>query len=156
MTTEKRQEFIAKTIWRNDKIKNVPTFKVNSKEQAMEYYQRFMNEGYEGIMFRNEGASYLPQYRSKDLQKYKEFQDDEFEIVGGKEADGEDRGTIIFECKSERGTFWVRPRGSREYRKRLLADLANLTGKNLTVRYQNLTEYGEPRFPVGITVRDYE
>ena len=122
----------------------------------MEYYQKFMNEGYEGIMFRNEGANYLPHYRSKHLQKYKEFQDDEFEIVGGKEAEGEDRGTVIFECKSKSGTFWVRPRGSREYRKRLLVDILNLTGKKLTVRYQNLTEYGEPRFPVGIAVRDYE
>tara|TARA_B100001094_G_C18178580_1_gene799437 strand:- start:469 stop:1563 length:1095 start_codon:yes stop_codon:yes gene_type:complete len=156
MTTEQRMAHVKGLNSFNENVKLVPTFKANSKEEAMEYYQKFMNEGYEGIIFRNEGASYLPQYRSKDLQKYKEFQDDEFEIMGGKEAEGEDRGTVIFECKSESGTFWVRPRGSREYRKRLLADLANLTGKNLTVRYQNLTEYGEPRFPVGIAVRDYE
>ena len=156
MTTDERLAYVNGSKTFNEKVKIVPTFKVNSKEQAMEYYQKFMNEGYEGIMFRNKGAIYLPQYRSKHLQKYKEFQDDEFKIVGGKEAEGEDRGTVIFECKSDCGTFWVRPRGTREYRKRLLADLANLTGKNLTVRYQNLTEYGEPRFPVGIAVRDYE
>ena len=29
-------------------------------------------------------------------------------------------------------------------------------GKMLTVKYQNLTDLGVPRFPVGIAFRDYE
>jgi len=158
LTLEQRQDFIkgCNFVRGIESIQLVPTLKAHSKEQAMEYYQKFMNQGYEGIMFRNEETMYLPMYRSKDLQKYKEFQDEEFEIIGGKEAEGEDKGTVIFECKSKSGTFWVRPRGSREYRKRLLKDISNLLGKNLTVRFQNLTEYGEPRFPVGVAVRDYE
>lgn len=29
-------------------------------------------------------------------------------------------------------------------------------GKNLTVQFQNLTDAGIPRFPVGLEIRDYE
>ena len=29
-------------------------------------------------------------------------------------------------------------------------------GKMLTVKYQELTDDGKPRFPVGINIRDYE
>jgi DNA ligase-1 len=29
-------------------------------------------------------------------------------------------------------------------------------GKMLTVRFQNLTNTGVPRFPIGLVVRDYE
>ena len=29
-------------------------------------------------------------------------------------------------------------------------------GKMLTVRFQNLTALGVPRFPVGVVIRDYE
>jgi DNA ligase-1 len=32
----------------------------------------------------------------------------------------------------------------------------SLIGKYLTVTYQELSEYGVPRFPVGKTIRDYE
>ena len=155
LQTEERLEMVKKYSTCHN-VKIVPTLLASTKELAMHFYQNFMNEGYEGIMFRNKSATYVPQYRSKHLQKYKEFKDDEFEIVGGKEAEGEDRGTVIFECKSDAGSFWVRPRGTREYRKRLFNELPRTIGKKLTVRFQNLTEYGEPRFPVGIAIRDYE
>ena len=43
-----------------------------------------MLEGYEGIMVRNQKASYKIDKRSYDLLKYKTFEDDEFEIIGFK------------------------------------------------------------------------
>jgi DNA ligase-1 len=41
-----------------------------------------MEEGYEGIMVRNPNSPYEISKRSSYLQKYKEFDDDEFEIIG--------------------------------------------------------------------------
>jgi DNA ligase-1 len=38
----------------------------------------------------------------------------------------------------------------------MLRRAAELIGKRLTVRYQELTDGGVPRFPVGVAVRDYE
>jgi DNA ligase-1 len=91
------------------------------------------------------------------LQKYKEFFDKEFVIVGGHEGSGPDAGTVVFEVKTKEGkVFSVRPKGTREERTEWLNDMKNIKGKELTVRYQNLSEDGIPIFPVGIAIRDYE
>lgn len=49
-----------------------------------------------------------------------------------------------------------RPRGMWEQRKEWFDNGEAYVGKPLTVRYQELTQDGIPRFPVGIAVRDYE
>ena len=85
----------------------------------------------------------------------KKFEELEFAIVDVREATGNDKGTAIIQCQADNGElFWVRPKGSREYRASLLE--SQIIDKLLTVRYQNLTEKGIPRFPVGIAIRDYE
>eukprot|EP00959_Pyramimonas_sp_CCMP1952_P188727 3947369-Pyramimonas_sp.AAC.1 len=105
-------------------------------------------------MIRNKKGQYSPT-RSIDLQKFKNFEELEFVIVDVKEATGNDKGTAIIQCQADNGElFWVRPKGSREYRASLLE--SQIIDKLLTVRYQNLTEKGIPRFPVGIVIRDYE
>jgi len=147
-----------------DRIQLVETIMADSKNEAMEYYARCMENGYEGIMFRNTCGVYRPGNRSKDLQKYKEFVDEEFEIVGAKEGVGTDEGTVIWKCKSSIGwdstkktdTFFVRPRGTVVQRKEWWDNYKKYIGVQITVRYQNLTENKFPRFPVGIAIRDYE
>ena len=42
----------------------------------------FVSDGYEGIIIRNLEGGYKKKHRSKDLQKWKFFEDDEYEIVG--------------------------------------------------------------------------
>ena len=120
------------------------------------YHEKYVNADYEGIMIRNANGIYKFHYRSVDLQKYKTFEDKEYEIVGVKEATGNDKGTAIFVCKSKNEVFSVRPRGSREIRSDYWNNSQDYIGKMLTVRYQNFTENGLPRFPVGIAIRDYE
>ena len=117
-----------------------------------------VNEGYEGLILRNITGEYCEgPSRSKHLQKYKSFQDDEFPIVGYHEGSGLESGCIIWECKISDGTvFSVRPRGTREVRSEYLIKADNYIGKKLTVRFQELSEIGVPRFPVGIDIRDYE
>jgi DNA ligase-1 len=126
--------------------------KLIEKSEVETKHDEYVKDGYEGLILRNSESVYVPKFRSKDLQKYKHFQDSEFEIIGGKEGEGNDKGTVIFQCNG----FWVRPRGTRQYRHALFTNLDNLVGKQLTVRFQNLTEHGVPRFPVGISIRDYE
>lgn len=121
-------------------------------------HEKYIHEGYEGLILRNSEGAYKPNFRSIDLQKCKCFQDDEFQIADVKEASGNDIGTAVFVCILKNGneSFAVRPRGSRELRKIYLSNKQAYIGKYLTVRYQNLSENGIPRFPVGIAVRDYE
>jgi DNA ligase-1 len=134
----------------------VSTFHCGSEEEMKEQHARFVADGYEGIMLRNPAGVYK-NVRSVDLLKYKEFFDDEYEVVGFKEGEGAEKGCVLWTCKTEKGaTFHCRPRGTREDRTELFQKGASYIGKKLTVRFQELTDDGIPRFPVGIAFRDYE
>ena len=122
----------------------------------------YVQRGFEGAMLKNLNGTYLFQYNSDDLEKVKDFEDAEFEIVGGKEGTGTDTGCIIYRCKTKTDLeFDARPRGTVEDRKKMLINLPNDIGKMLTVRYAELSDIGIPLQPVGIpaealAVRDYE
>ena len=135
----------------------VDTIVCNSKEEIFEIHGKYLQNHYEGLILRNKCGLYKSNYRSKDLQKYKEFFDDEFEITGAQSGVGLEQDCAIFTCKNNSGQeFAVRPRGTRELRKEYLKNKDKLIGKQLTVRYQNLSESGIVRFGVGIAIRDYE
>jgi ATP-dependent DNA ligase len=137
-------------------LKLVETRACRSEEEMKEQHAQFVAEGYEGIMLRTPNGAYKGS-RSTDLLKYKEFFDDEFEITGYKEGEGLEEGCVIWIAKIPSGAeFSCRPRGSREERAELYQAGDAYIGKQLTVRYQELTPDGIPRFPVGIAIRDYE
>ncbi len=128
-----------------------------SRDQVGEFHARYVAEGYEGLMLRNKAGKYRVGVRSTDLQKYKEFEDAEYQVTGYKEGEGLEKGCVIWICKTPKGQeFAVRPRGTHEERAELFSDADSYVGKKLTVRYQELTTDGLPRFPVGLTFRDYE
>lgn len=128
-----------------------------SKDKVGEFHARYVAEGYEGLMLRNRTGKYRLGVRSTDLQKYKEFEDAEYQVIGYKEGDGLEKGCVIWICKTAKNQeFAVRPRGTHEARAELMKDADSYIGKQLTVRYQELTTDGLPRFPVGISFRDYE
>ena len=138
-------------------IKLLPTAVCNSDADAKLLHSNFVEEGYEGLILRNTGGLYKVGHRSADLQKYKEFLDEEFTIVGFKEGDGIEKGCVLWRCVTKTGLeFDCRPRGTREDRAALFVTGATHVGKKLTVRFQEWTDDGIPRFPVGITIRDYE
>jgi len=132
----------------------VRTEKVAALGDFRRLFAEFVEAGYEGIMLRNAAGVYRANYRSNDLQKYKEFMEDEYRIIDFKEGDGRDAGAVIWVCETADGKeFTVRPRGTMEQRRVWFNDGAKYIGKNLTVVYQELTEDGKPRFPVGKAVR---
>lgn len=133
----------------------VPTFIANSQEDFKEKFGEFVAQGYEGIMLRNGEGLYQENYRSNDLMKYKEFFEEEYPIVDYKEGTGRDAGTVIWECETPFGRrFGVRPRGTIEVRKEWFRNGKSIVGKKLTVIYQELSEMGVPRFPVGKAIRE--
>ena len=129
---------------------------LNAKQFKV-YAQRFIKQGYEGAIYRSRDGLYKHGRSGRDLLKYKEFQDAEFAIVGYNEGQGKDAGTPVFVCMTaDDQKFCCRPKGGYEYRRKLWADRESLTGKLLTVRFQELTDSGVPRFPVGVEIRNYE
>jgi DNA ligase 1 len=133
----------------------VHTQLINDVAEFKQAFGDYVAAGYEGIMLRNAHGLYRQNYRSHDLQKYKEFVEAEYPIVGFKEADGRDKGTVVWVCATaECRQFSVRPRGTQEQRRQWFQDGPQCVGKLLTVIYQELSELNVPRFPVGKAIRD--
>lgn len=139
----------------------VETHQANTMKDIEDFHTHYTNleHPYEGVMIRTMNGVYKQQGRSKDLQKYKKFSDEEFEIIGHHEGTGSHSGTPIFECKSKENpdkTFSVTLQGSIESRKEIMKDVKSYYGKLLIVKYQEKSKDGIPRFPVGLGFRDYE
>jgi DNA ligase-1 len=148
--------FMNQEIHKFNHIKFVETELCQSEEHMKELHSGYVQEGYEGIMLRNKNGIYRS-VRSADLLKFKEFIDDEYQIVDYRQGEGLEAGCVIWICQTKHGqVFNCRPRGSRDERMQLFLEGSKYIGKFLTVRMQELTVDGIPRFPVGITFRDYE
>jgi len=139
-------------------IKLIDTISVFSENDLREKHNEYIAEGYEGIIVRNSNGFYKLNHRSADLQKLKSFQDDEYIIINFKEGDGVEQGCVVWQCETGEGSkrFWVRPTGTRRERTLHFNNGNHYLGKQLTVRFQELTDDGIPRFPVGISIRNYE
>jgi ATP-dependent DNA ligase len=145
-------------LFRRYKFKHlvlVKTENCESEEKMKEMHAQYVVEGYEGIMLRNKEGTYS-NARSIHLQKYKEFFDTEVKITGFKSGEGAEEGSVLWVCLYEGKTFTCRPRGTREERQEQFQHGSSYIGKMLTVRYQEKTDDGLLRFPVGIAIRDYE
>jgi ATP-dependent DNA ligase len=163
-TFEVRQNNLKKFF--SKKFKNlemVETKILHSKKFIEAEHDKYVSQGYEGIMIRDRQGKYGLAERSNTLLKFKKFQTEEYEIVGANEGTGKDAGTVVWVCKGggpeSKGLnpeFAVRPTGSLAQRKQWFCSRDQYIGKMLTVKFQNLTEYGFPRFPVGLGIRDYE
>lgn len=135
----------------------VETTTVLSEAEAMSKHSEYTAAGWEGTIFRNLKGAYQPGKRPADIQKFKDWSEDEFEIVGFTDGQGREAGCIMFKCKTKSGDeFDVRPRGSLGVRQEMFKRGAEFIGKPYTVRYEIDTAYGKPRNPRGIAVRDYE
>ncbi len=109
-------------------------------DDVREYHDKFVGQGFEGVMVRNPRMPYQMDKRSAGLMKFKDFKDDEYKIVGYTEATGNDAGTVIWTCVAPNGiTFNVRPKGTREERTEAFNNADSYIGKMLTVRYFELT-----------------
>lgn len=139
-------------------VKGVETHLIREERQVKEWHDIFVADGYEGIIVRSGGdEAYRLKYRVAHLLKEKNFIDEEFKIIGGKEGVGKDEGQCTFRCVTKHGAeFDVKCKGANHVREEQWKHLKKYIGKRLTVRYQNLSDDGIPIFPVGIVVRDYE
>jgi len=133
----------------------VETQLIDNEEQVTYLFTYFTEQGYEGCMIRNSKGHYEHR-RSNNLQKVKEFEDDEFKIIGVEEGRGKLQGhAAVFVCLTKDGkTFQAKMKGSTSELKRYWDDHSLWLGRMLTVKYQGFTTHGIPRFPVGL--RFYE
>jgi len=133
-------------------VELIETHKVTQENDVETWLRHYLEKGYEGIMVRRNGV--YKEGRSKDLLKYKLFHDAEFKVVGHHVSKEE---VPIFDCETPEGKrFGVMMKESREEKINRIKNIEQWYGKKLTVKYQEMTADGVPRFPVGIGFRDYE
>lgn len=130
-----------------------PLVFVKSKitDDVMSAQAEFVAEGYEGTMVRDPSAPYQ-QKRSDKLLKLKDFIQEEFEIIGmDKEEFEETLGAFVLRTKSGL-IFRSRPAFGDEERAELwISGVPN--DSVATVKFQEYTPDGMPRFPVTVGIR---
>lgn len=133
----------------------VQTLTADDEDELMNLFEGFLSVGYEGAMVRNVDGEYLNK-RSYDLQKIKEFDDAEFEIIGVEEGRGKLMGHAAkFICKMPNGLeFRAKLKGDTTKLKEFFDDSSLWEGRIVTVKYQGITKYGVPRFPVAERLRE--
>ena len=144
------------------KLKKVESYIVGSPEELWEQQEEFVKEGYEGAMVRNLQSVYkLGPSKSNDLLKLKNFDDDEFLVVGATDAGGGHSGAVMWTCETtdtngDKVQFQVTPLGTLEKRREQYKDKDKYIGKMLTVRYMGLNPGTNiPNIAKGVAFRSY-
>ena len=122
---------------------------VKSHEQVEEALSDYLSQGMEGIMINIPDAKYENK-RSAGLVKYKKFMDCEAKIVDIIAGQGNRSGMFGYaKLKLDNGKeFDANARGNEKLYKEILKNKKDYINKRATIRFQNLTPDGIPRFPV--------
>jgi len=132
---------------------------VNSFEEATKYHQKFLEDGYEGSIYRNINGIYKGT-RSWDLMKFKDFHDAEATIINYEIGKGKRKGTLgkfimqdgdgnIFGCPPGKGYNYKEMRD-------MLKNIHKYIGQVATFTYFQRTQAGSYRHPLFKCIRDYE
>jgi DNA ligase-1 len=144
------------------RLKAVPTHQVSSLDHLMEFHAYYRDRGYEGTMLRFGDDHYQDGKRSRTLLKMKEFQDEEFEIVGVNEGKPyvTEQGTFrvpVYVCQvgnDPEKTFTVTAPGTMYEKDEHWTHRQEAIGHFLTVKFHYYSEAGIPQLPVAL--RFYE
>jgi ATP-dependent DNA ligase len=135
----------------------VDTKLVADEAEMDAFHQACMEDGYEGSMVRTDTR--YENKRTKALLKRKEFIDAEFELEDVEEGKGNAAGMaykVVVKGEPITGSSRAGMRGNAAFRKDLFINKAKYIGKQVTVRYQNMTPEGKLRIGIMLCVRDYE
>jgi len=144
---------VNKLVANIDFFKFVENKEADSHEDVVKAHDEYVAEGYEGVMIRICNSPYENK-RSKYLLKLKNFLDEEFEILEIVEGSGNRAGMagkLLVKTKDGK-EFGAGIKGGEEYYKELLKDKSAYVGKLATIRFQNLSQDGIPRFPVAVNI----
>lgn len=149
---------ILKKLFSNKKcpsIRMVKTHLVHSVKDVVYWHGKFAEEGYEGIIIRDQNLRYRQKHRSLKMGKFKYFEDAEYTVIDTFINSGVEKENFVWVCQTADGKeFKVKPKGTREQRLEWYKNRMNYIGRRLTVEFQEYTDDGVPRFPRGKAFRD--
>lgn len=96
------------------RIQFVPQIEVSGWDNMMKLHNKYVSEGWEGLVIRDPERPYKPNGRTNDMIKIKVYKDDCFKVVG-KEAGLRGSEDMVFIMQMPDGrTFKAKPFGDRE------------------------------------------
>ena len=142
--------FFRRSAYINLHLKDIPyvhivgTIQVDNEENYDYFHGLWLEQGYEGSMWRNNTP--YENKRTKNLLKRKDFVDEEFEVVAIEEGQGNWAGVAKrVKCRLSDGrTFGAGIKGTREAAAKLIHEKHHI----VTVKYFQLTPDGIPRFGI--------
>ena len=130
-------------------LEHVPT---ESWDQIQKLHDKWVSEGFEGLVARKPDKPYGFGKRGSDMIKVKMYQDAEFLIVDYQ--DGLREEDFCFICETSDGKpFAAKPIGSRELKSEYLENIDEIIGKMGVVKYFEISKEGIPLQPVFQAVR---
>lgn len=137
------------------KVQMVPQERVIGWANIQKLHDKYVKEGFEGVVIRDPSKPYNFGGRTNAMIKVKMYKDSEFEIVGYE--DGLRPEDMVFVCQTDLGIkFEAKPMGPRELKYEYLDRMDEIIGKMATVKYFYLSDEGCPLQPVLKAIRDYE
>lgn len=126
-------------------------------ELVVKYHDHYVADGFEGLIIRPDNEEGYVHRRSFNLLKFKNFKDEEF-VVLDIELGDPDKGLAghccAVWCETKDGKrFKAKPVGDREFTKWMAENPKKVIGQKVTVKYQNLSADGIPRFGIAKGVR---
>jgi hypothetical protein len=145
------------------------TYKVNDMAGVEYWYERFLKEGYEGLIFRQDVA-YKFGSAGRRLMKYKPKDSAEFICIGIRENSGKAEGTPTFLLQrpdveyvlgasaTKKNSFGATPDGTYSEKRLLWQKYKNgsCIGKYYQVEFADRYDSGVPQFPVGKGFREVD
>jgi ATP-dependent DNA ligase len=136
------------------RIIKVETRKYESIKKSLKCVSEYEEMGYEGAIFRTSKNYYKCSKRNLEMRKLKNFIDAEYKIIGCKVDKGTSIDNFVWLLIDKKGNkFSAKPTGSVEQREGWYTKKEKYVGKLLTVKFQNYSEDGIPRFPTAKSIR---
>lgn len=150
-------EFNPERIWKEGELQMqmVPQVKVSGWLNIKNLHDKYVSEGWEGVVIRDPSKNYKFGGRGNEMIKVKMYQDSEFLVTGISEGLRDE--DLCFTCVTEDGKeFKAKPMGSRELKQAYRNNLDQIIGKMATVKFFYYSDDGTPLQPVLKCIRDYE
>lgn len=149
-------DFNPEREWNEDdlKIQFVPQDLMQGWDQIKKAHDKFVSEGWEGLVIRFVNGMYKPGKRSSEMIKVKEYSEREYKIIGLSE--GLRPEDMCFVMKTPGGyEFNCKPVGDREQKQWYRDNINNIIGQYATVKYFEMSGAGTdiPQQPVMLAIR---
>jgi len=129
-------------------LKLVSCVSVNNYNKVLELNNKYLLEGYEGVIVRNMNGLYKLNSKSYNVLRTKEFKKAKFQIIGASGGSGTQSGAVIWElkCTNSENSFFAIPIGTINERIKIYKDYISnpdlYNRKYATVKFLEMNKEG--------------